>query len=411
MSSILIKNISRLLTLCGVDIPRIGNNMMHVGEIHNAAVFIEDDRIAFTGRESDAPGKADLIIDADNCCVTPGLVDPHTHPVFAKTRESEFVMRIEGKPYMEIAAEGGGIMSSVRSLRDVDKSSLKELTRKRLDDFINYGTTTIEAKSGYGLTTDDEIKSLEIIKELNEEHPITMIPTFLGAHSLPAEFKNNREEFLRIVIEDMLPKVAEQNLARYCDIFCEKGVFDAEESRLVLSRAKELGMKIRIHSDEFEPIGGTELAGELKAASADHLTAVTDSGIKAMKDGGVTPIVLPATTFFLGHTHYSPARKMIEQGLPLAIATDFNPGSSMTHSLPMAMTIACINMKLLPQEVLNACTVNAAYSLELHDQIGTMQKGNKADLVIWDTENFEQVIYHFGVNHAKTVIKNGHVVN
>lgn len=410
MTSILIKNISRILTLSGADIPRTGNGMMHVGEIHNAAVLIEDDKIIYAGAESDAPNKADLIIDANNCCVTPGLVDPHTHPVFAKTREDEFVMRIEGKPYMEIAAEGGGIMSSVRSLRDVGKKQLKEMTRLRLDDFIDYGTTTIEAKSGYGLTTEDEIKSLEIIKELNEEHPLTMVPTFLGAHSLPAEYKNDRGEFLRIIIEEMLPKVVENNLAKYCDIFCEKGVFNVEESRLVLTRAKELGLKIRIHSDEFEPIGGTELAGELKAASADHLTAVTDSGIKAMKDGGVTPIVLPATTFFLGHTHYSPARKMIERGLPLAIATDFNPGSSMTHSLPMAMTIACINMKLLPQEVLNACTVNAAYSLDLHEQIGTIEKGKNADLVIWDTENFNQVIYHFGVNHAKTVIKNGRVV-
>lgn len=410
MSSLLIKNISQLATLSG-EIPRSGENLKNVSYVQDASVLIEDGIVAYAGCAKKVPDiKADEVIDAGGRCVTPGLVDPHTHPVFAKTREAEFVMRLMGKSYMEIANEGGGIMSSVKSLRETDRNSLKEMTRKRLDGFIEYGTTSIEAKSGYGLSLDDEIKSLEIIKELNNEHPLEMIPTFLGAHSLPAEFKENREEFLRIVIEEMLPIVAERKLARFCDIFCEKGVFDADESRLVLKKAKELGLGVRIHSDEFEAIGGTELAGELNAASADHLTAVTESGMKAMLDGGVTPIVLPATTFFLGHTHYSPARKMIDMGLPLAMASDFNPGSSMTHSLPMTMTIACINMKLLPEEALSACTVNSAYSLRIHDKVGSLEAGKQADLVIWDTQNFRQVVYHFGVNHASIVIKSGEVV-
>jgi len=384
--------------------------MRDAGYIHDAAIYIENGKIAFIGPNSDAPLNADKIIDAEYCCVTPGLVDPHTHPVFAKTRESEFVMRLEGKPYMQIAEEGGGIMSSVRSLRDVDKKTLKEITRRHLDGFLQYGTTTIEAKSGYGLTLDDEIKSLEIIRELNDEHPLDLIATFLGAHSLPTELKENRQEFLRIIVEEMLPKVVENNLAEYCDIFCENGVFDVAESRYVLEAAKKLGLKIRIHSDEFEPIGGTELAGKLGAASADHLMVVTDEGIKAMKDGRVTPIVLPATTFFLGHPHYAPARKLIDAGLPLALASDFNPGSSMTHSLQMTMTIACVNMKLLPEEALSACTVNAAYSLDRHDRIGSLSEGMDVDLVIWDTENFRQVVYHFGVNHARVVVKGGEVV-
>lgn len=410
MTSILIKNISQLVTLSKGAIPRKGSQMKEVGYIENACVLIEDGKIAYTGGSKSCPRKADLTIDAGWCCVTPGLVDPHTHPVFAATREEEFVKRIMGKSYMEIASEGGGIMSSVRSLRGVDKDVLKIETKKRLNDFLKYGTTTIEAKSGYGLTLEDEIKSLEIISELNDEQPLEMIPTFLGAHSIPAEYKDNRQEFLRIVIEEMLPQVADRKLAKYCDIFCEKGVFTVEESRSVLQKAKELGLKIRIHSDEFEPIGGTELAGELKASSADHLTAVTESGMKSMLKGGVVPIVLPATTFFLGHKEYSPSRKMIDMGLPLAMATDFNPGSSMTNSLPMAMTIACINMKLLPEEALTACTVNSAYSLDLSDRIGSLKEGMDADLVIWDTTNFRQVVYHFGVNHARVVLKKGGVV-
>jgi imidazolonepropionase len=409
MSSILINNISQLATLKG-SYPRTGDALKDASYISDASILIENGMIAYSGCSKKGPMKADKIIDAGGCCVTPGLVDPHTHPVFASTRENEFVMRIQGKSYMEIAGEGGGIMSSVRSLREIDKTELKEIVRKRLDGFVEYGTTTIEAKSGYGLTLEDEIKSLEIIKELNEEHPLDMIPTFLGAHSLPPEFRGNRQEFIRKVTDEMLPAVAERNLARYCDVFCEKGVFDVEESRQILTRAKQLGLSVRIHSDEFESIGGTELAGDLKAASADHLMVITEKGMEALLDNGVVPIVLPATTFFLGHKQYSPSREMINRGLPLALASDFNPGSSMTHSLPMAMTIACIYMKLLPEEALSACTVNAAYSLSLHDRIGTIEEGKAADLVIWDTVNFRQVVYHFGVNHARTVFKNGEIV-
>ena len=384
--------------------------MHDAGYINNAVVFVEDGFISFVGEKSKAPRKADKTIDAKDCCVTAGLVDAHTHPVFAGTREDEFVMRIQGKTYMDIAKEGGGIMSSVRQLRAISKDELKRITRKHLDDFISYGTTTIEAKSGYGLSLDDEIKSLEVIKELSDEHPLEMIPTFLGAHSIPEEYKNKRDEFLRIVINKMVPEVAAKGLAKYCDIFCEKGVFNVHESRLVLAKAKSLGLGVRIHSDEFEAIGGTELAGELHASSADHLTAITDSGIDALKKGGVTPILLPATTFFLGHSHYAPARKIIDAGLPVAIATDFNPGSSMTNSLQMVMTIACINMKLLPEEALCACTVNAAHSLGLLDEIGSVEPGKRADLVIWNTSNFRKVVYHFGVNHVKKVIKSGMVV-
>ena len=420
MSSLLIKNISQLATLASSKKPKTCDSMRDAGYINDACVFIKDGVIAFAGEKSKAPKKADRmsalpeadeIIDADGCCVSPGLIDAHTHPVFSKTREDEFVMRIMGKTYMEITSEGGGIMSSVKHLRETSKRDLKEITRKHLDDFLSNGTTTIEAKSGYGLNLDDEIKSLEILKELNEEHPIEIIPAFLGAHTIPAEYKNNREEFIRTVIDEMLPEVANRHLAKYCDIFCEKGVFTVEESRRILMRAKELGMGIRIHSDEFEAIGGTELAGELKAVSADHLTAITYSGIKALKENGVIPILLPATSFFLGHGHYAPARKMIDAGLPIAIATDFNPGSSMTNSLQMAMTIACINMKLLPEEALCACTVNAAWSLGILDKVGSIEEGKQADLVIWDTKNFRQVVYHFGKNHAKYIIKAGNLMS
>ncbi len=339
----------------------------------------------------------------------PGLVDSHTHLIFAGTREDEFELRLQGVSYAEIAARGGGINATVRRVREASREQLKELARRRLDRMLAFGITTVEVKSGYGLSPADEIKCLEVIAELNREHPCDLVPTFLGAHEIPAEYRHDREAYLRLVIERMLPEVAGRRLAEFCDVFCEQGVFSVAESERLLHAAADHELKRKIHADEFTPLGGAELAARVGATSADHLLHITDAGIEALAAAGTVATLLPGTAFFLG-LPYGPARRLIDRGLPVALASDCNPGSCMTENLPLIGSIACTQMKMLPAEVMAALTLNAAAALGRSDRIGSIEPGKQADLLVCDVPNYKLLPYHFGVNHVGTVIKSGRVV-
>ena len=408
---ILIKNASQLVTAAS-NIPKTGLELQNLGIIEDGTLGIVDGMIACIGKTNKIleSYKAKTIIDASHKVVMPGFVDPHTHPIFLKTRENEFEMRLQGKSYKEISQTGGGILASIKDVRAASLEELIELGLKRINKMLEMGTTTIEAKSGYGLTTESEIKMLKAIKKINEISDMEIIPTFLGAHEYPEEYKDDHETYIDILINEMLPAVKEQNLAEYCDIFCEEHVFTVNESRRILDAAKELGFKIRFHADELEPIGGAELAAEINAVSADHLVAISDEGIKRLKEAGVIPILLPATTFSLGLLKYAPARKMIDAGLPVALSTDFNPGSCNCDSQQFVTSLACLQMKMLPSEALNAITINAAHSLERGNLIGSLEVGKQADVIILDMPTYQYLPYHLGSNTVETVIKKGKII-
>jgi imidazolonepropionase len=298
----------------------------------------------------------------------------------------------------------------VREFREASKAEIKELSKRRIYKFLEYGTTTIEAKSGYGLSTRDEIKALEIIDELNNEQPLDLIPTFLGAHEIPDEYRKQRNDYIELLINEMIPLVAKRKLARYCDVFCDKGIFSVDESLKILREAVKYGLKTRIHADELAGTGGAELAAKIKAISADHLVEVSDTGIQNMAEAGVIPVLLPGTTFFLMKEKYAPARKMIEAGCEAAIATDYNPGSSMSQNMQLIWTIGALKLKMLPEELLWASTLTAAKSLELNDQLGSIEQGKQADLIILDIPNLNYLPYHYGINHVIMTIKKGRVV-
>jgi len=389
--------------------------MQNLEIIQDGAVAITDNKIVAVGKTDDVLSKVEIdkntkIIDAKGKVVSPGFVDPHTHPVFAATREEEFEMRIKGKSYQEIAEAGGGIRSSVRNLRKCSKEELIKFTVPRLDRFLSCGTTTIEAKSGYGLSLEDEIKSLEVIRELNKTHPLDLIPTFLGAHEIPDEYKDRKNDYVNLLTKEIIPEVAERKLAVFCDVFCEKGVFNLEESEKILEAAKKYGLKPRLHADQLSSSGGAELAAKVKAVSADHLERISDQGMEKMKKAGVIAVLLPGATFGLGLREYAPARKMIDSGVAVALATDFNPGSSMTESMPMILSLSCLMMRMTPAEAITASTINSAYAVDKGDVIGSLKSGKKADLIIWEVENYKSIPYHFGVNLVHKVIKDGKVV-
>lgn len=381
------------------------NNMV---VLENVEILIENERIQKIDSQISCPDCQ--VIDAHNKLVTPGFVDPHTHPVFYNTREMEFEMRLQGKSYQEIAKAGGGILASARKLREAPKDELKQLVKLRLDEFFRFGTTTIEAKSGYGLSVESEIESLKILKQFKENHPLDIKTTFLGAHEYPEKYRNDHQSYIDLITNEMIPVVAEMNLADYADVFCEEGVFSAKESKKVLQAAKNHGLGIRLHSDEFKPIGGTQLARDVKAISADHLTAITENGIAALKEGNVIPILLPATTYFLGSDNYAPARRMLEQKLDVALATDFNPGSSMTQSMPFVINVACLNMKMTPKEALKAATYNSARALEMENLVGSIEPNKQADIVIWNCENYQGIPYFLAAQTVKKVVKKGELV-
>lgn len=378
----------------------------------NCAIAMKDTRILAIDNPERLLQKypAAEFIDGQNFWALPGYVDPHTHPVFYKTREEEFEMRLRGKSYEEIAMEGGGIRNSVRAFRQASFDELLELTCRRIQEFIPYGTTTIEAKSGYGLSLRDEIRSLQILKKAAALLPITIVPTFLGAHEIPDEFRDRREAYIELLIKEMIPAVADQKLAEFCDIFTEKQVFSIAESEKILLAAKDHGLKLKLHADELSPLGGAELAAHLKAVSADHLLMVSEQGILAMKEAGVIPVLLPGTAFFLGKKQYAPARRMIELGLPVALATDYNPGSSFTQNMNLILSIACTQMKMLPAEVICSSTLHSARALCREKELGTLEVGKKADIVLHDIPNFRYLPYHYGMNHVQLVVRNGEII-
>ncbi len=404
--------ISLIYNLNGVMTPVEDLYSFEVQTLPHAGILINDDTIIEIGDGQELHRKYPEArhIDGQGCWALPGFVDPHTHPIFYRTRQQEFVMRSQGKSYEEIAAAGGGIRNSVRAFREASDDEIAERTYHRLKKFLAYGTTTIEAKSGYGLSVKDEIRSLRILRELSKLVPLTIIPTFLGAHEIPDEYRDNREKYIDIIIHEMIPLVAEEKLARYCDVFCETNVFTVEESERILRAAMDYGLKPRIHADELAYTGGAELAARVGAVSADHLLNISDTGMAALKEAGVVPVLLPGTAFFLGKQKYAPARKMLDAGLPVALATDFNPGSSMTQNMQFIFTLATIYMHMRPTEALTAGTRNAALSLEIHQEVGTLAPQKKADIVLMEIEDLDYLPYHYALNHVKTVIRHGRVV-
>ncbi|MEE9443909.1 MAG: imidazolonepropionase [candidate division Zixibacteria bacterium] len=413
-TTLLIEDIGQLISMRG-SVPRRGTAMSEIGLIENGFVAVSGETVTAIGSGDKKSGKIDpaencVVISAENKVVTPGLIDPHTHPVFAGTRELEFEMRLSGKSYMEIARAGGGIRASVRCLREADEKSLMERTRKTIDTLMSYGVTSMEAKSGYGLSTKSEIKMLEAIQKLNEQESMDLYPTFLGAHEIPDEYRDNRDAYVDLVINEMIPAVAEQNLALFCDVFCEEGVFTVDESRKILMAARQAGMKPKLHADEIKSTGGAELAVELDAVSADHLGCISKAGIRQLANSDTVAVLLPGTAFALDLKESAPAREMIEKGVIVALSTDCNPGSSMTESLPMIISLAAVKLKMTAAESLSAVTVNAACAIGQGERLGRLEKNLPADIVIWDMEDYRELPYHYGVNLVDTVIKNGKVI-
>lgn len=416
MSIIYIKNASELITVKGhSEKPAKKAAMGDIGIIENGAVLAEDGVILAVGTDETLQKEyADKIkeaevIDASGKIVTPGLVDPHTHIVYAGTRENEYAMRLEGKTYMEIMNAGGGIHATTRMTQEASFDELYEQTTERLDKMLLNGITTIEAKSGYGLTTEHELKQLEVAKKLNEDHHMDLISTFMGAHAVPLDYKDDPEAFVDIVINEMLPVVADKKLAEFNDVFCERGVFTPEQSKRILEAGKKYGLKPKIHADEIEPYGGAETAGEVQAVSAEHLLRASDEGIEAMAENDVIGVVLPGTAFFL-MADYAEARKMIDRGVAVALSTDANPGSSPTLSLQFIMNLGCLEMGMTPEEVITATTINAAHAIDAADRIGSIEVGKQADFTLFDVKNHLMLSYQYGMNHAHTVVKKGKVV-
>jgi imidazolonepropionase len=381
------------------------------GSMIDGAVVVEGDRIGWLGPTRDLrPFPVDAqVLDASSKVVLPGFIDSHTHLIFAGSREDEFEQRVRGESYQEIAAKGGGINATVRRVRQSTKEELKALARPRLQRMLSFGVTTVEVKSGYGLSLADEIKCLEAVAELNAEGPLELVPTFLGAHAVPPEYADNRDAYLRLLRDTMLPDVARQRLAEFCDIFCETGVFSVAESDGILKRARDLGLKLKLHADELTPFGGAELAARLGAVSADHLLCITERGIDALAASGTVATLLPGTAFFLG-LPYAPARRLIERGVRVALASDCNPGTCPTENLPLIGAMACTQMKMTPAEVVAGLTIHAAAAVGRADRIGSVEIGKQADLIIFDVPDFRHLFYHFGVNHVERVIKRGRVV-
>jgi len=408
----LIRNIGLLATLEGPAGPRRGAAAGELSPVEDAAVAAADGRIVAAGPERDVlggigTGRDVREIDAGGRLVTPGLVDPHTHAVYARTREREFAMRIAGSSYEEIAAAGGGIRSSVRDLRAASEDDLLDVGRRSLDRAFAYGTTTIEVKSGYGLELESELKTLRVVRRLADEHPVDVVPTFLGAHEIPDEHRDHPDAYVEIVTDEMLPRVADAGLAHFCDVFCEAHVFDVEQSRRILGAAQRLGLGAKLHADELKPTGGAELAAELGAVSADHLVCASDEGIRAMADAGVVAVLLPGTTLSLAKRDFARARLMIESGVPVALATDMNPGSSMTESMQIVMALGCMTLRMSPEEVLVAATVNAAAAVGREREAGSVEVGKLCDLVVWEVDDVRAIPYHYGVNLVRTVVKRG----
>jgi imidazolonepropionase len=380
-----------------------GEEMKRLTVRESAAFGITEGKVAWIGSNQEALSlTAGQKLNAKGKVVSPGLVDPHTHLIFGGSREHELAMKQAGVPYLEILAGGGGILSTVEATRSAPFNDLFQKASFHLERMISHGVTTVESKSGYGLDKDTELKQLRVAKELNHTYPISIVSTFLGPHAIPPAFKGRESEFLEEMI-DLLDEIKDQQLAGFADIFCETGVFSIEQAHTFLQAAKKKGFGLKIHADEIDPLGGAELAASLGAASADHLVAASDEGIRKLAESETVAVLLPGTTFYLGKDHYARARKMIDEGVAVALATDFNPGSCVTENLQLIMSLAALKLKMTAEEIWNAVTVNAACAIGKEKEAGTLEIGRKADFVIWDVPNYTYIPYHFGVNHASSV--------
>jgi imidazolonepropionase len=381
--------------------------MSDLAIIRDGGMLIRDGKIDIVGSSPEIEKNATdcEIVDAAGRVVLPGFVDAHTHPVFAGNRFDDFERRAKGETYEQIAAAGGGIWSTVEKTRAASEADLFNQAMKHASWFLKGGTTTVEAKSGYGLTVEDELKILRVVRRLSEKTPIEFVPTFLGAHAVPREWREL--EYVDLVINEMLPRVASEKLAEFCDVFCERGYFDIEQSRRILAAGKKLGLKLRIHADQLTDSGGAKLAGELNATTADHLEQMEEEGIATMRSAGVQPVLLPGSVYALGSKRYPCAREMIDAGLAVVIATDFNPGSSPTTSMPMILSLACTHMKMSPAEAITTSTINAAYSLNRGDRIGSLEPGKLANFSIFDCEDYREIAYWFGFPQTHSVYVRG----
>jgi len=411
--NLFIKNISQLVTVAsrGKGVAP-GRAMRDLGVIRDAGVLCYGGKIEWVGGMSEWAREVPEDfpeLDARGMVVLPGFVDSHTHMLFAGSREHEFALRSEGATYRQIAEQGGGILSTVKHVRAASKKDLKRSTTKYLADMLRNGTTTVEIKSGYGLEMDAEVKMLEAINELKNEEVMSVVPTFIGAHAIPQEYKGKPGAYAVIVAQEMIPYVGRRKLAAFCDVFCERGYFDTADAERILLEGKKWGMVPKIHADELSSSGGAELAARVGAVSADHLERVSEAGIAALRDSGVVATLLPGVSFFLNHG-YAPARALIDGGAAVAIASDFNPGSCMSFSMPIMMTIACTQMKMTPEEAITASTLNGAAALGMSSTIGSIEEGKAADLILADVPDYRFLAYHFGTNHIWRTVKNGTIL-
>jgi imidazolonepropionase len=407
LSSLALLHASQLVTLAGPKRPRVGNELSELGIIRDGGILIRDGKIDIVGASDEIEKKAKdaEVVDLGGRVALPGFVDAHTHLVFGGNRLDDFERRARGESYEQIAKAGGGIWSTVEKTRAASEDELFNLAKKRIDWFLKCGTTTIEAKSGYGLTLDDELKILRVIRRLNDETPLEIIPTFLGAHAVPRE--TSPEKYVDLVINEMLPRIAKEKLAEFCDVFCERGYFDAEQARKILTAAKMLRLKLRGHVDQLTDSGGARLMAELGATTADHLEKTEASGITALKLANVQPVLLPGSVYALGLREYPRAREMIDAGLAIVLATDFNPGSSPTASMPIILSLACTQMKMSPAEAISAATINAACSLNRGDKIGSLDSGKLGNIAIFDCEDYRELAYWFGIPQTHSVYVRG----
>lgn len=406
MKSLAILHASQLVTLAGPKRPRVSAEMSELAIIRDGGMVIREGKIDIVGSSNEIEkiaGDAE-VVDAGGRVVFPGFVDAHTHLVFAGNRLDDFERRARGESYAQIA-RGGGIWSTVGKTRAASDVDLLAQAKKHGEWFLRSGTTTVEAKSGYGLTVEDELKILRVMQRLNEETPLEVVPTFLGAHAVPRNLET--DEYIALLVDEMLPQIARQNLAEFCDVFCERGYFDVEPSRRILKAARKLGLRLRIHADQLTNSGGAELAAELNATTADHLEKTDEQGIAALKSAGVQPVLLPGSVYALGLSDYPRTREMIEAGLAVVIATDFNPGSSPTPSMPMILSLACTQMKMSPSEAITAATINAAYSLNRGNTIGSLEAGKLANFSIFDCEDYRELAYWFGIPQTHSVFVKG----
>lgn len=413
---LILKNLAQIVTLRGGPAPRRGHEMTELGIVENGSIIIRAEHIDWIGPTRDLPvhepGVRYKTLDCLGLDIVamPGFVDGHTHPIFAGTRAGEYSLRAQGRTYAEIAAAGGGIRSSVRQVRAATVSQLVQGAERYFNQFLSHGTTSIEAKSGYGLSFEEELKILQAIAQLRGRNRLETFPTFLGAHDIPDEYRLNRNEYIRLLVEEMIPGVAREGLAQFCDVFCDVGYFTVDEASTILQAARKAGLGLRIHAEELGHSGGARLAAELGARSADHLEWLEDDDIERLKQAGTTAMLLPGTAFNLGLTRYPPARKLISTGVPVALATDFNPGSCFTPNMQIILSIACSQMRMTPEEAITAATINGAYSLGASDRLGSLEVGKQADIVLMDVNDYRELPYYFGVNHCVMTIKKGNVV-